>query len=179
MLDGNGQLRFLERTACPSVSELFGCPISDGSYVTQGAGSRSLGTIRVSHLKEIRFSRREEANQLRFGFRVQFRDEAGCSHLLPVTDLAFRRYCVRQCEEWQIDCQELSNRLTHTLQQASALFLRVGLARGWQKHPERCYVQITGVYSFPDYLGGRCFANFPPVPRARPGQPSTTHDSPT
>jgi len=36
------------------------------------------------------------------------------------------------------------------------------LARGWERYPDRCYVQITGVYSFPDYLSGRCFADFAP-----------------
>jgi hypothetical protein len=46
------------------------------------------------------------------------------------------------------------------------VYLRIGLARHW--HPDheqpknRCYLQITGVYTFPDYLGGRCFADFPP-----------------
>ena len=40
------------------------------------------------------------------------------------------------------------------------------LARGWQKFPERCYLQITGVYTFPDYLEGKIFTDFAP-PRAR------------
>ena len=39
-------------------------------------------------------------------------------------------------------------------------FLRIGLARHWGKFPDRCYLQITGIYSFPDYLDGRTFADF-------------------
>jgi hypothetical protein len=30
----------------------------------------------------------------------------------------------------------------------------------WQKFPERCYLQITGIYTFPDYLKGRTFIDF-------------------
>jgi hypothetical protein len=35
----------------------------------------------------------------------------------------------------------------NTLQRRT-VFLRVGLARGWDRHPDRCYLQITGVYGF-------------------------------
>jgi hypothetical protein len=49
----------------------------------------------------------------------------------------------------------------HVLQ-GRQVFLRVGLTRGWAKHPDRHYLQLTGVYSFPDYLQGRCFADLAP-----------------
>jgi hypothetical protein len=58
---------------------------------------------------------------------------------------------------WRLS--EAAKRLTAALQSAQ-VFLRIGLARGWEKFPDRCYLQVTGVYSFPDYLGGRCFADF-------------------
>jgi len=45
--------------------------------------------------------------------------------------------------------------------QATRVYLRIGLARHWKRFPDRCFLQITGVYSFPDYLGGRCHADFP------------------
>lgn len=45
---------------------------------------------------------------------------------------------------------------------ASDVYLRIGLARGWDKLPDRCYLQITGIYTFPDYLGGREFVDFAP-----------------
>jgi hypothetical protein len=31
---------------------------------------------------------------------------------------------------------------------------------GIGQFPDRCYLQVNGVYSDPDYLGGRCFADF-------------------
>lgn len=59
-----------------------------------------------------------------------------------------------------------SQHLTAVLQKAQ-VFLRIGLSRGWEKFPDRCYLQITGVYSFPDYLGGRCFADLALSPKER------------
>ena len=38
------------------------------------------------------------------------------------------------------------------------VYLRLGLARAYPKN--QCYLQVTGVYSFPDYLDGRNFADF-------------------
>ena len=43
---------------------------------------------------------------------------------------------------------------------AEDVFLRLGLTRPWEEHPDRCLLQVNGVYTFPDYLDGRCFANF-------------------
>jgi hypothetical protein len=28
------------------------------------------------------------------------------------------------------------------------VYLRVGLARGWDRQPDRCYLQVTGVYGY-------------------------------
>ena len=40
--------------------------------------------------------------------------------------------------------------------------LRIGLTRGWELHPDRCYLQVTAVHTFPDYLKGLTFAEFAP-----------------
>jgi hypothetical protein len=44
--------------------------------------------------------------------------------------------------------------------QETTTLLRIGLARLWEKFPDRCYLQITGIYTFPDYLRGRTFTDF-------------------
>jgi hypothetical protein len=84
-----------------------------------------------------------------------------------VTDLSLRYYVDALRETQHLDCNEIGHRLIQAFQQ-SRVFLRIGLARNW--HPDRdqpqnrCYLQITGVYTFPDYLGGRCFADFRSTP---------------
>jgi hypothetical protein len=32
----------------------------------------------------------------------------------------------------------------------------------WRKFPDRCYLQITGIYTFPDYLKGSTVVDFRP-----------------
>lgn len=55
---------------------------------------------------------------------------------------------------WHRTPTHIARDLTHLLQ-AREVFLHIGLARGWKEHPDRCYLQITGIYTFPDYLEGR------------------------
>jgi hypothetical protein len=54
---------------------------------------------------------------------------------------------------------ELIPRLTRIFNQRTT-FLRIGLARLWERYPDRCYLQVTGIYTFPDYLRGRTFTDF-------------------
>lgn len=54
--------------------------------------------------------------------------------------------------------EESARQPTAFLQKAQ-VFLRIGLSRNWEKHPDRFFVQITGVHTYPDYLRGRCFAD--------------------
>ena len=84
-----------------------------------------------------------------------------------MTDLAFRHYLTHLVTVEGRSPEECAAELTATLQ-TTRVYVRIGLARRWERFPERCYLQITGVYSFPDYLGGRCFADFatPPPPAA-------------
>jgi hypothetical protein len=42
----------------------------------------------------------------------------------------------------------------------------LGLTRPFQKSDadqKWCYIQVTGIYTFPDYLEGKCFADFNPL----------------
>jgi len=148
------------------VAAIFGAAIhdEDGHFVLAGEGARSLGTVRVKRLDEVLFS--PGANG-RWQYRLGFTDQGGQQYRLPVTDLAFRAYADYLRDQRAVPPEAVAHRLTAILR-ANPVFLRIGLARGWERHPDRCYVQITGVYSFPDYLSGRCFADFAP--------PAATHD---
>lgn len=50
--------------------------------------------------------------------------------------------------------------------QKAETWLRLGLTRPWQPADEDrawCFLQVTGIYTFPDYLHGACFADFAPA----------------
>ena len=90
-------------------------------------------------------------------------DAAGAVYRLAVTDLAWRYYA----ESMHTSQQMASTTVAAALQSVRSdkeIFLRIGLARGWSQHPDRCYLQVTGIHTFPDYLGGRTFADYAPEP---------------
>jgi hypothetical protein len=145
----------LERLCFPGVDAIFGTPIisAQGHYVLDGQGTRSLGTIRPRQILKVIHEQRDDA----WKYRLWFVNGERMTWHLTITDLAWRYFCDSQRQTRS--AEKIVSELTAKLE-ASQVYLRIGLARGWDKHPDRCYLQVTGVYSFPDYLEGRTFADF-------------------
>lgn len=148
---------FLQDHIDPSVESIFGTPVEEGRYVCKGQGKRSLGTILAAGIPEVTYGqRRYEGEEAKWEYRIRFTDGSGQDFAPAVTDLTFRAACdhLRDRKKW--DLGRISGWMTDFLgSQKREVYLRIGLARGWEKHPDRCYLQVTGVYSFPDYLGGK------------------------
>jgi len=159
-VDEKRKREILNQTLFQSVSAVFEAPIfSDvGHYVMEGQGARSLGTIRPEQMMGTFY---EHSPEGKWKYRLGFVDGTGTAYWLTVTDLTWRYYNDHQCKEGHAP-KEISHTLTSALK-SREVYLRVGLARGWEKYPDRCFVQITGVHTFPDYLGGRTFADFAPA----------------
>ena len=153
---------FLEAHLDPSVDSIFGAPMQDDRYICKGDGERSLGTILTRDVSEISYrQRRYDDGEAKWDYRMWFTDQSGDEFALAVTDLTFRNVCdhLRDRKGW--DTNRVSGRMTQFFSAPKrAVYLRIGLARGWEKHPDRCYMQVTGVYSFPDYLRGRTLGDF-------------------
>lgn len=94
---------------------------------------------------------------------------------LAVTGLAFRR-CYDYTWEQGQKPEEIATNIKQQLL-STTVFLRIGLARGWGKFPDRCSLQITGVYTFSDYLAGRCFADFALRQELCRGSPPSSQDT--
>lgn len=150
---------FLQSICDRSVADIFGTEIhQDHSYhVKAGCGVRSLGTIKAQTIGNVSYGQKTDG---KWDYRLAFTDEAGLPYRLAVTDLAFRYFLEHVRVVEHTTPNEAARHLTQALA-GSDVYLRIGLARGWEKYPGRCYLQITGIYSEPDYLGGRCFADFP------------------
>lgn len=156
LLSADARSALLTKLDDGSVGKIFGATVHQdhGYYVKLGEGCRSLGTIGSVDIHQVFCGESVRGNP---DYRITFSDREQ-QYRLKVTDLAFQRY---------VDHRNQINRPTevaeevHTiLTSADNLFFRIGLARGWTQYPDRCYLQITGVYTFPDYLDGRCFADF-------------------
>ena len=94
----------------------------------------------------------------KWDYRVTFSD-ASCTYRLKVTDLTFCLYLDWQRMCCRADPGTAAFRALRALSRREVYF-RIGLARHWPKSPGRRYLQIDGIYSLPDYLDGKCFANF-------------------
>ncbi|MDD5257797.1 MAG: hypothetical protein WCZ26_04855 [Methanothrix soehngenii] len=142
------------------VENIFKAPIhrGPGCYIQIGDGERSLGTICHSEILNV-FCGDWYG---RPGYRITFRDGAEEIYELAVTDLTFQYFINHLKKLYGGDHKKASQYMLKKLQDAN-VHLRVGLARGWDSNPsspqDKCFLQVTGVYSFPDYLGGSTFLN--------------------
>ncbi len=147
-------LRILDR----SVHAIFGAEIhrEPGWYVHAGEGNRSLGTVRPRAIHALDITFRAWG---KIDYHVSFTDQHGENYHLKVTDLTCQYFLHDLLSVRQLAPSEAAAHIVDVWSSADTFF-RIGLARGWEKYPDRCYLQLTGIYSFPDYLDGRCFADF-------------------
>ena len=126
--------------------------------VAPGAETRSLGTITGVRVEYVSVG--EINGRLRYGLSFlepggrRFRD-------LPINDLTFRTGMRRSVDALG-DGPSAEEAVLEALLNVERIYLRVGLTRPRQigDRPDMCWTQITGVYTFPDYMEGKSFADF-------------------
>jgi|SRR5579859_758098 len=158
-LQGAAWQTALERSVFKSVHDIFEQPIvhDSGYYIPDGRGVRSIGTIQPRGLAQANYSVGEDGT---WTFRLGFFDQAGAFYRLKITDLTWNAYC-ESLRGPDADSHAIAARLTQLLK-SRRVILRIGLSRKWAKNPDRCYLQINGVYTFPDYLEGLTFVDLRP-----------------
>jgi hypothetical protein len=166
ILPASEQESFLQRVRDASVAEIFGAEMHfkvwDGlrkaCWIESGQGKRSLGTVGPVHIQFLTY---ELSQYNKWQYRLSFSDQTDQRYDLAVTDLAFRAMLTSRRELDGLSPQQAAMRLKEDLQGA-VVYLRIGLARAYPEN--QCYLQVTGVYSFPDYLDGRSFADLSAEP---------------
>jgi hypothetical protein len=155
---------YLEGLLDADVASIFGAPIHNdyGRWVAAGGGTRSLGTVRV-RVWDVVHERKDD----RRNYRLVFTDSTGQRYKLAVTELAFRYFVDRARQAADGSGYTAAEHVSRMLRATEVVYLRIGLARRWQKFPDRCYLQVNGIYTFPDYLDGQCFADL--VDQEKPG----------
>jgi hypothetical protein len=138
-----------------SAAEIFEQPINDdhGHYILDGSGPRSLGSLKPAAIHRVSYGPGAEGN---WDYRLSFSDGTGARYALKITDYTWHRYCDARRERGE-EPGTIASALTTSLR-GREVFLRLGLSRKWAKFPGRCYLQINGVHTFPDYLEGRTIA---------------------
>jgi hypothetical protein len=153
----------LQGMTSQSVEAIFGAEVHRdfGFYIRENEGLRSLGAIQTESVSFVRHYLDDRGN---YNYRIIFFDSIGQEYNLAVTDLTFRYYVDRLREVEGLSCGRIGVNLQNIFDNRPT-YLRIGLTRPtWEAHPHCCALQITGVYTFPDYLEGRCFADFQPQP---------------
>lgn len=136
----------LEKMLDKSVRSIFGASIHNSQYINEAEGNRSLGTVKARQVLSVRYSLREDD---KYDYRIRFSDDTEEIYDLPITDLAFRKYC--DSLRVQGEATEVTSaRLKRTLSQ-SHVFIRVGLTRPFARMYNRCYLQVSSIHSFPHY----------------------------
>ena len=163
MLSAEGPRNLLTQVVDPDVASIFGAAIhrEPGWYVRATEGNRSLGTVEPATV-DVTYAPKPHRDG--WDYRIAFTDHAGAHYRLSVSDLAFRSHLDHRRQLEGVPPSQAARDLGEALRRADRLYLRIGLTRGWGEFRDRRFLQITAVHSFPDYLGGRCFADFaPPV----------------
>ena len=155
-LEGKAWQAALDRLLFDNVGSIFEQPIiaDQGHYIQDGAGPRSIGTIRPRGISKATYSAGEDDN---WSYRLGFYDQAGQFYRLKITDLTWNAYC-ESLRTPDREPKDIAVNLTQLLR-SRQVYLRIGLSRKWAKFPDRCYLQVNGVYPFPDYLPGKTFAD--------------------
>ncbi len=160
----------MERTAHESVEAIFHAKIHKNKYIAPGDGERSLGTIKPISIDKLGFYRLKFGDVESDKFSLNFTDSTGVTYKqIPVTDLSLRYYIQHLRTQKNYHPARIRSIIEQKFS-ASEVWLRLGLTRPFQKTDNDkswCYIQVTGIYTFPDYLNGACFADyFPILPQA-------------
>ncbi len=155
----------LKASSFHSVQDIYNGCLQENRWVEPGANTRSLGT--VSWVEVISVDLREWSGERRY--RILFTDQTGGQYNnITISDLAFRQFCDVEVDHHNSPLSA-SRHITDLLKNVDRLYLRLGLARPWAPSDGssnlRCWMQVTGIHTFPDYLGGRSFADFEILPQ--------------
>ncbi|MDX2078740.1 MAG: hypothetical protein SFZ02_20070 [bacterium] len=153
MADENKWHNALEKTSFPSVKDIFGAMIHHSRSIVYKQGKRSVGTIKMKSLIYFRYASND--NYGREGYRIGFTDESDANYPeMMITDLTFRYYFHNLLKTMTIKeaVQSVENYLSKT-----DCYLRIGLTREWSNHH---WLQVNGIYTFPDYAKGMCFMDY-------------------
>jgi len=150
----------LKASSFHSVQDIYNGCLQENRWVEPRANTRSLGT--VSCVEVISVDLREWSGERRY--RLLFTDRTGGQYNnITISDLAFRQFCDVELDR-RSSLLSASRQITDLLKNVDRLYLRLGLARPWAPSDGssnlRCWMQVTGIYTFPDYLGGKSFADF-------------------
>lgn len=155
----------IETSAVEDLQEAFGAPLHSKRKIEPGKGTRSFASITVDHLIKLHAGPNMYEETGENVYRLDFADKMGNAYFrLPIVDLGFIACADHALREGHTDYDNFDAYFRRLLRR-SEIYLHIGLARAFQtstKTDAWCWMQVIGIHTFPDYLAGRCFADFRP-----------------
>ncbi len=151
--------KVLRDSSFNAVDDIYDGLLQEHRWVKPGANTRSIGTLSQVHITAVKLPMWSE----KLKYRLSFRDNTGFLYNdVPISDLAFRELSFAEVKKRNRPPATVAQEITSLLTSADRLYLRIGLAREFPRGDGtfRCWTQVTGIYAFPDYLGGKSFADF-------------------
>jgi hypothetical protein len=145
--------KVLQQTSFKIVEEIYEGYLRNKEWVLAGSKTRSIGTLSGVTIVDIKLTERSVKP------RITFRDIGNHEYSRPVSDLTLWNYCYFKVIKKANNRLDTEKELIKSLQNVNRIYLRLGLARPWEQD-NNCWLQVTGVYTFPDYLLGKTFADF-------------------
>jgi len=149
----------LQASSFHSVQDIYDGLLQEPRWVAPGANTRSLGTVSRTQVTNVRLQEWSGRRK----YRLCFVDDVGHKYDdVIISDMASRTFL--DAEVSRVESPMVA--ATHVkdlLRDADRLYLRLGLARPWlnpNTNRMECWMQVTGIYTFPDYLEGKTFADF-------------------
>lgn len=152
--------KVLDANSFSTIEDIFDGLLQEHRWIEPDTHVRSLGTISEIQIENIEITPLKIPGH--YKPRLVFRDSTRWIFSLPVSDLSFRTFV-----DYEIGrtgtILRASNQILKTLQSANRVYLRIGLPGPWfnpSTGKVACWMQVTGIHTFPDYLEGKSFVDF-------------------
>jgi len=149
----------LEKTSFSTVEDIFETKIKNKAIAPHQGG-----TIRIKTIEFFKYGVVERQDGTKHDYRISFRDASHAYYYdLSITDLNFRYYFHNLLRA--MSPEKASWRIREQLQETEC-YLRIGLTREYNGN---LWLQVNGVYTFPDYTKGMCFMDYKQAGVTLPG----------
>jgi len=140
----------LQQTSFSTVDDIYEGKLQGNECLPAGTNTRSIATLSGAKIVGIQLAERSVKP------RITFIDKTNHQYCRPSSDLTLWNRCYFQVRKKHVNPDTVIKELLIAFSNSKRLYLRLGLARPWKKD-NQCWMQVTGVYTFPDYLQGKTF----------------------
>lgn len=149
----------LKSSSYTRVNDIYDGFLQDFSWVKTGAKTKSIATLSAATSLNVQLPEWEG----KLKYKLSFKDGTNQMFDRPISDLTFRELCYKKIKRDNHYRLDVSYEFISIFNKADRVYIRLGLARPWIQpgsNEPKCYLQVTGIYTFPDYLNGKTFADF-------------------